>query len=78
MRAFGQGLFDYSQQRNLERLREAESIQSSIQVIGTRPTYRINKGYVYPVDSDKSAYRISGGYLYPSDDNIHILGNEKK
>lgn len=76
-KAFGQGLFDFSQQQS-KRARETESIQSNIQVIGTSPTYRINKGYVYPVDSDKSAYRISGGYLYPSDDNIHILGNEKK
>lgn len=76
-KAFGQGLFDFSQQQS-KRARETESIQSNIQVIGTSPAYRINKGYVYPVDSDKSAYRISGGYLYPSDDNIHILGNEKK
>lgn len=75
-KAFGQGLFDFSQQQS-KRARETESIQSNIQVIGTSPTYRINKGYVYPVDSDKSTYRINGSYLYPSDDNIHILRDEK-
>lgn len=61
------------QQQNLGRTQE-----TSVQVIGTRPSYRINKGNIYPVDGDKPAYRVSGGYLYPSDDNIHILGNEKK
>jgi hypothetical protein len=78
LRAFGHQLFDYSQEQGLEGVRRNESAQSSIQVIGTSPTYRINNGYVYPVGSDKSAYRINGGYLYPSDDNIHILGNQKK
>lgn len=38
------------QQQNLGTTQEAESIQSSVQVIGTRPSYRINNGYVYPVD----------------------------
>lgn len=77
-RAFGQRLFDDYQHKAIGRARETESIQSGVQVIGTRPSYRINNGYVYPVDSDKSAYRVSGSYLYPSDEDIRILGNEKK
>jgi|GEM_PF-5016296 len=71
--ALGQGLLNFSQQQNQLRTQDTD-----IQIIGTRPTYRINKGYVYPIESDKPAYRSSGGYLYPTDDNIHILGNERK